>query len=496
VCCERECAGTCEVCGTSGACQAKLAGPDQGTCDSATIRGTCTAAPCECVSGTCAPGAGTPCTAGSPCSNCVDGYCCDTPCAADCMGCSSALTGTASGTCAPIAANTDPLGDCSGATTCDGAGNCHDDPPGTPCSSAGTCDSGFCVDGVCCTTACTERCYACDAASNTGVASGSCGAIDLGFDPADECAGALTCSGAGRCAVAPEFQNCTADSQCASGLCCGGKCRLGWQLIGPSPGVPLLDVWGSGASNVYAVGQAGTILHFDGDTWTQVGAGLTTKTIFGVSGFGTSQVVAMSDVIVRFNGSQWTVLQPEALSFSAVLATDAQTFVIAGEGVRRWSAGSWTTIGSVQNVSWLTAWPRNGDTLLGGYQVPTTVGLVPQWGAISWLGATEDLWTGRVVASGTALSATADMVVQRFSTTSLQYKVFRLDGTVATEELSLAGAVDVSSSGGFFVAVGAGAWWNEGSGLRSAAVPEALRAVVAVGECEAFAVGAAGVYKF
>jgi len=32
---------------------------------------------------------------------------------------------------------------------------------------------------------------------------------------------------------------------------------------------PLLDVWGTSAADVYAVG-AGTMLHYDGQAWTEV----------------------------------------------------------------------------------------------------------------------------------------------------------------------------------------------------------------------------------
>ena len=41
-------------------------------------------------------------------------------------------------------------------------GSCGPIGNGLPCHDAGQCQSGFCVDGVCCNAPCTEQCMACD----------------------------------------------------------------------------------------------------------------------------------------------------------------------------------------------------------------------------------------------------------------------------------------------------------------------------------------------
>ena len=38
-------------------------------------------------------------------------------------------------------------------------------------------------------------------------------------------------------------------------------------------GYNLSDVWGSGGSNVFAVGDAGTILRYDGSNWSAMSSG-------------------------------------------------------------------------------------------------------------------------------------------------------------------------------------------------------------------------------
>ncbi|MEQ9318318.1 MAG: hypothetical protein RIF41_04130, partial [Polyangiaceae bacterium] len=84
-----------------------------------------------------------------------------------------------------------------GSGICDGMGMCSLlSPNGAPCSAPSQCLSGFCVDGVCCGTACTGSCEACSAAKNGGT-NGTCGPVPAGQDPDGECAG--VCDGALAC---------------------------------------------------------------------------------------------------------------------------------------------------------------------------------------------------------------------------------------------------------------------------------------------------------
>lgn len=70
---------------------------------------------------------------------------------------------------------------------------------GQTCSLNNECASAFCVDNVCCNSACSGVCQACSAAKNGGV-NGACGNIANNTDPDNECSGGLgTCNGAGAC---------------------------------------------------------------------------------------------------------------------------------------------------------------------------------------------------------------------------------------------------------------------------------------------------------
>jgi MYXO-CTERM domain-containing protein len=109
------------------------------------------------------------------------------------------------------------------------------DSAGMSCTAGSTCATGFCVDGVCCDTACDGLCVSCLAAE-TGGADGTCAGVTAGTDPGNECvdSGAAECgtngfcNGFGACQTYPSYpctpNPCTSGSECASGQCVDGIC--------------------------------------------------------------------------------------------------------------------------------------------------------------------------------------------------------------------------------------------------------------------------------
>lgn len=88
-------------------------------------------------------------------------------------------------------------------------------PLGAACTASAACASSQCVDGVCCESACTGLCAACDLSGTAG----SCVHVGDGLDPDDECAGADACNGAGACQCGDGLANGT-----ESDVDCGGAC--------------------------------------------------------------------------------------------------------------------------------------------------------------------------------------------------------------------------------------------------------------------------------
>jgi hypothetical protein len=114
------------------------------------------------------------------------------------VACASSKTGGVDGDCSNVTAGTDPDGECGTNELCDGAGTCRKKTDGAPCSAGAECESTFCVDDVCCESACTNDCTAC-AGALTGLADGNCGPVPEGVDPHSDCASNQRCNGAGAC---------------------------------------------------------------------------------------------------------------------------------------------------------------------------------------------------------------------------------------------------------------------------------------------------------
>jgi hypothetical protein len=264
---------------------------------------------------------GAACSAGRECGSgqCVDGVCCNVACGGRCQACTAAKKGKGTdGTCESIIDGTDPDDECTGDVcvsgtfnqqVCDGAGACRAMPTscgafgcnagGTSCAnscagdgdcgadsycdaaktcqkrraSGATCTrraeclaSAFCVDGVCCETACTGACEACNVAGREGACVPVAGAPRPGHPPCagdgTNCAGtcdgvnAATCNyptaaiscadgckegqiarcdGAGAClpkTACPGNFACDGTSACKSACAVDGDCARGFQCEG------------------------------------------------------------------------------------------------------------------------------------------------------------------------------------------------------------------------------------------------------------------------
>jgi hypothetical protein len=74
----------------------------------------------------------------------------------------------------------------------------------------------------------------------------------------------------------------------------------------PEPGAgALYGVWGTSASNIYAVGAAGRILHFDGTSWSSMSSP-TRGRLSRLTGSSANDVYAAGDtVVLHFDGTAW-----------------------------------------------------------------------------------------------------------------------------------------------------------------------------------------------
>lgn len=93
----------------------------------------------------------------------------------------------------------------------------------------------------------------------------------------------------------------------------------------PQPGAgALYGLWGTSATNIYAVGASGRILHFDGASWSSM-TSPTRARLSRVAGSSANDVWAAGDtVLLHFNGTAWTSMSTTTMG-GATLFPDYQS---------------------------------------------------------------------------------------------------------------------------------------------------------------------------
>jgi hypothetical protein len=136
-----------------------------------------------------------------------------------------------------------------------------------------------------------------------------------------------------------------------------GTARAGWEWQNPVPqGNSLHAVWGSAGNDVFAVGDAGTILHYDGTNWSRMESG-TTNYLYSIWGNAADDVYAVgaSGTILHYNGISWfpmasgTTNDLLGIWGSSVNDIFAVGYAAPGWNVLHYDGTSW----SLMMASWL-----------------------------------------------------------------------------------------------------------------------------------------------
>jgi hypothetical protein len=132
--------------------------------------------------------------------------------------------------------------------------------------------------------------------------------------------------------------------------------------------------WGTSSSDMYAVGDGGTILHFDGSTWTKMQSG-TTYNITDIWGTADNNIWAAgyhqsinSSVLLHFDGSTWkpidlSLFGPNIISYSI---GEAWTCDSAGHH-KAYASGSFLYRNSDNSSLWISDSGKLANAAGGGY---------------------------------------------------------------------------------------------------------------------------------
>ncbi|MFC1591984.1 CFI-box-CTERM domain-containing protein [Thermodesulfobacteriota bacterium] len=168
------------------------------------------------------------------------------------------------------------------------------------------------------------------------------------------------------------------------------------------PGVArasLRSVWGSGSSDVFAVGAAkpvddyiGAVTHYDGTGWTAMDTSATSATVLrGVWGSSGSDVFAVGDggVIIHYDGSKWSEMESSVdTSLHSVWGTSESNVYVGGTNVLlHYNGNSWAQEvlpEDVDTFAIFALWGLSEKALYAAGQASNTVGIILSFNGYSW----------------------------------------------------------------------------------------------------------------
>jgi Tol biopolymer transport system component len=142
-----------------------------------------------------------------------------------------------------------------------------------------------------------------------------------------------------------------------------------WTWTNPLPqGNTLRAVWGSGPEDVFAVGDHGTIVHYDGYEWRLMESG-TTQQLNGVWGSSDADVfvVGGGGTILHYNGAAWSAVRSGiSLDLNGVWGSSASSvFAVGVDGIIQYFDGSaWTRMSGGTTSTLNAVWGSSADSVL------------------------------------------------------------------------------------------------------------------------------------
>lgn len=126
----------------------------------------------------------------------------------------------------------------------------------------------------------------------------------------------------------------------------------GSQWVDATPAVTtggaLFKVWGSSASDIWACGQGGTLLHYDGSDWRAVESG-STAPLFTVAGSAADDVWAVGgppSTVLHYDGTAWSTVDtgiPASVLNGVATGAGDEVVVVGMGGLKlRYDGAAWS----------------------------------------------------------------------------------------------------------------------------------------------------------
>ena len=150
-----------------------------------------------------------------------------------------------------------------------------------------------------------------------------------------------------------------------------------WSSMSSGTAGNLNAVWGAAPDDVFAVGQSGTILHYDGSKWGSLKSG-TASDLNAVWGSAADDVFAVgkSGTILHYDGSKWSSLNSGiTTALNAVWGTAGKVvFAVGSSGtILRYNGSAWNAMTSGITVDLNAVWGAGSTAVFAVGQSGTIV---------------------------------------------------------------------------------------------------------------------------
>jgi hypothetical protein len=107
----------------------------------------------------------------------------------------------------------------------------------------------------------------------------------------------------------------------------------------------LYSVWQDTPSDIYAVGTGGSVVHYDGSTWTTVPAGISGgQALYSVFGFGPADIWTVGTGYTgHYNGTAWSTVAAPGGTYYGVWGSGSTNVYAVGSGIIRNPGTGWVS---------------------------------------------------------------------------------------------------------------------------------------------------------
>jgi hypothetical protein len=161
-----------------------------------------------------------------------------------------------------------------------------------------------------------------------------------------------------------------------------------WSGVSTGTTHPLTDVWGSGAADVWAIGTNGTAVHWNGSAWSASVSG-TTYPLYGIWGSGPTDVwaVGAGGTIIHWNGTAWSTT-PTGMTDTLINVRGSGPSDVWAVGysatnagsVLHWNGTTWSAVPNVSAMALFGVWESGPSDVWAVGNQGTTV----HWNGTAW----------------------------------------------------------------------------------------------------------------